>query len=338
MQKIINFNEKIFVAGSNGMVGSAICRELIKSGYGLKENNGLLLTPTRKELDLLDYRDVNTWFTLNKPSVVILAAAKVGGIYANNQKPSEFILENLKIQNNVTELAWRHGVKKFLFLGSSCIYPKFSQQPIKEEYLLTDSLEKTNEFYAIAKIAGIKLCESLRKQHNFNAISLMPTNLYGPRDNYHLENSHVLPALIRKFSEAKELNKSEVICWGTGKPLREFLYVDDLAEACIFVLEKCFGDIKCKKNYIKDDLSWLNVGSKYEISIKDLAQKIALKCGYSGKIIWDESKPDGTPRKKLDISKLSSLGWEAKTNLDDGISKTLESFVKEKNSEKLRLV
>ena len=338
MHKGININEKIFVAGSNGMVGSAICRELIKSGYGLKENNGLLLTPTRKELNLLDYRDVNTWFTLNKPSVVILAAAKVGGIYANNQKPSEFILENLKIQNNVTELAWRHGVKKFLFLGSSCIYPKFSQQPIKEEYLLTDSLEKTNEFYAIAKIAGIKLCESLRKQHNFNAISLMPTNLYGPRDNYHLENSHVLPALIRKFSEAKEFNKSEVICWGTGKPLREFLYVNDLAEACIFVLEKCFGDIKCKENYIKDDLSWLNVGSKYEISIKDLAQKIALKCGYTGKIIWDESKPDGTPRKKLDISKLSSLGWEAKTNLDDGISKTLESFVKEKNSEKLRLV
>ena len=338
MQKGINFNEKIFVAGSNGMVGSAICRELIKSGYGLKENNGLLLTPTRKELNLLDYRDVNTWFTLNKPSVVILAAAKVGGIYANNQKPSEFILENLKIQNNVTELAWRHGVKKFLFLGSSCIYPKFSQQPIKEEYLLTDSLEKTNEFYAIAKIAGIKLCESLRKQHNFDSISLMPTNLYGPGDNYHLENSHVLPALIRKFSEAKEFNKTEVICWGTGKPLREFLYVDDLAEACVFVLENFTSDTTYNSKNNKDNSSLINLGSKYEISIKDLAQKVALKCGYEGKIIWDKSKPDGTPRKKLDISKLSSLGWDAKTNLDVGISKTIEAFNNEKKSGKLRLV
>ena len=320
------------------MVGSSIHRELIKKGYGNKANDGVIFTPTRKNLDLLDSSEVSEWFKENKPSIVIIAAAKVGGILANKNKPYDFILQNLKIQTNIIENSFKSGVKRLLFLGSSCIYPKFSKQPIKEECLLTDSLEKTNEFYAIAKIAGIKLCESLRKQHNFDSISLMPTNLYGPGDNYHLKNSHVLPALIRKFSEAKELNKPEVICWGSGKPLREFLYVDDLAEACIFILEKCFTDFKSKGNEDKDIASWLNVGSKYEISIKDLAQKIALKCGYEGNIIWDNSKPDGTPRKKLDISKLSSLGWDAKTNLDVGISKTIEAYNYEKKSGKLRLL
>ena len=336
MDKKISPNDKIFIAGSSGMVGSSINRALIEKGYGKKSEGGLILTPSRNELDLLDSNNVDTWFKENKPSIVIIAAAKVGGILANKTKPYDFILENLKIQSNLIENSYNNGVKRLLFLGSSCIYPKFSEQPIKEEYLLTNSLEQTNEFYAIAKIAGIKLCESLRKQHNFDSISLMPTNLYGPGDNYHLKNSHVLPALIRKFSEAKEFNKPEVICWGTGKPLREFLYVDDLADACIFVLEKCFQDIKSKTN--DNNLSWINVGSKYEISIKDLAQKIALKFGYKGNIIWDNSKPDGTPRKKLDISKLSSLGWDAKTNLDIGISKTIEAYTDEKKSNKLRLI
>ncbi len=221
--KKLSKQDKIFIAGSSGMVGSAIKKVLIKSNYGNKELNGNIYCPTRKDLNLLNFQDVKNWFNKFRPDIVIIAAAKVGGIYANKNKPYDFILENLKIQNNIIEVAWQTGVKRLLFLGSSCIYPKFAKQPIAEEYLLSGTLEKTNEFYAIAKIAGIKLCESLRKQYNFDAISLMPTNLYGPGDNYHPKNSHVLPALIRKFYEAKKNNLDTVTCWGSGKPLREFL-------------------------------------------------------------------------------------------------------------------
>ena len=231
MEKLINQNDRFFVAGHRGMAGSAICRALQRSGY----NN--LLTASRDVLDLLDVQAVQRWFADNKPDVVVLAAAKVGGIHANDPYPADFLLENLKIQTNVIETAWKSGVKRLLFLGSSCIYPKFAEQPIKEESLFTGALEPTNEWYAIAKIAGIKLCESLRKQYGFDAISLMPTNLYGPGDNFHPENSHVLPALIRRFYEAKESGAESVTCWGTGSPMREFLHVDDLGEACVFALE-----------------------------------------------------------------------------------------------------
>tara|TARA_B100000989_G_scaffold164908_1_gene123277 strand:+ start:1305 stop:2321 length:1017 start_codon:yes stop_codon:yes gene_type:complete len=331
MQKEINLSEKIFVAGANGMVGSAVCRELINSGYGKKENNALLLVPSRKELDLLNYAEVNNWFTLNKPSVVILAAAKVGGIQANNQRPGEFILENLKIQNNVIELAWRHGVKKFLFLGSSCIYPKYAKQPIEESSLLKEELEPTNESYAIAKISGIKLCQALRKQYQFNAISLMPTNLYGPGDNYHPENSHVMAALIRKFYIASRDSLKSVKCWGTGSPYREFLHVDDLANAVIFALENWNPDSKnAPRDKNGEPLLILNVGSGKDLTIKDLALKIAYHVDYKGDIIWDSNKPDGTPRKLLNIEKIKSLGWDPKIDLDDGIVQTIK-LLKNKN-------
>ena len=236
MQKLISKDERFFIAGSNGMVGKAIVRALKNSGYGEKENKGILLTPSRKELNLLNFRDVEKWFQKNKPTIVILAAAKVGGIFANNSQPADFILENLKIQTNVIEMAWKYNVKRFLFLGSSCIYPKFASQPISEESLLTGILEPTNQSYAIAKIAGIKLCESLREQHNFDAISLMPTNLYGPGDNYHPQNSHVMASLIRKFCLASKRDLPSVTCWGTGSPFREFMHVDYLGDAVIFVL------------------------------------------------------------------------------------------------------
>ena len=331
MQKGINLNEKIFVAGSNGMVGSAICRELINSGYGEKENNGILLIPSRKELDLLNYAEVNNWFKLNKPSVVILAAAKVGGIQANNQRPGEFILENLKIQNNVIELAWRHGVKKFLFLGSSCIYPKYAKQPIEESSLLKGELEPTNEWYAIAKISGIKLCQALRKQYEFNAISLMPPNLYGPGDNYHPESSHVMAALIRKFYIASRDSLKSVTCWGTGKPYRDFLHVDDLANAVVFALENWDPNSKnSPKDKNGEPLLILNVGTGKDLTIKDLALKIANHFDYKGDIIWDFNKPDGTPRKLLNIDKIKSLGWVPKIELDDGIVQTIELFKNKK--------
>ena len=236
MKKIL-LNEKIFIAGANGMVGQSIKRKLIQSGYGSKDHDGLILNPSREELDLLNYNHVENWFNKNKPTVVILAAAKVGGIQANNNMPADFILENLKIQTNIIENSWKTNVKRFLFLGSSCIYPKYAKQPITEESLLTNSLEPTNQWYAIAKIAGIKLCESLRIQYNFDAISLMPTNLYGPGDNYHPENSHVMASLIRKFYIAAKESIPSVTCWGSGKPLREFLHVDDLSEAALFLLE-----------------------------------------------------------------------------------------------------
>ena len=325
---IFNQNHTIYVAGSEGMVGSAICRLLKKKGY--KDEGKKLLTIPRRELDLRDEKKLEDWFDSKRPDIVIIAAAKVGGILANKQKPVDFLLDNLKIQNNLIEKSYKFGVKRLLFLGSSCIYPKFAKQPIKENYLLTDYLESTNEYYAIAKIAGLKLCEAFRRQYNFDAITLMPTNLYGPKDNYDPKESHVMAAFIRKFYEAKKYNKKQVICWGTGKPLREFLYVDDLAEACLFILENWFPVNNDSKSNTKDDQTcWLNVGSENEISIKNLAEKISRIISYEGEIIWDTKMPDGTPRKKLDTRKINKIGWSAKTDLKEGIEKTIKSFEQE---------
>ena len=325
---IFNQNHTIYVAGSEGMVGSAICRLLKKKGY--KDKGKKLVTIPRRELDLRDEKKLEDWFDSKKPDIVIIAAAKVGGILANKQKPVNFLLDNLKIQNNLIEKSYKFGVKRLLFLGSSCIYPKFAKQPIKENYLLTDYLESTNEYYAIAKIAGLKLCEAFRRQYNFDAITLMPTNLYGPKDNYDPKESHVMAAFIRKFYEAKKYNKKQVICWGTGKPLREFLYVDDLAEACLFILENWFPvNNDSKSNTKEDQTCWLNVGSENEISIKNLAEKISRIISYEGEIIWDTNMPDGTPRKKLDTRKINQIGWSAKTNLKEGIEKTIKSFEQE---------
>ena len=320
----ISKSDRIFVAGARGMVGKAISKKLLSEGYGNPNNNGYLLTPNREELNLLDLEKVIKWFEKAKPEVVIIAAAKVGGIGANNSYPFEFLLENLKIQNNIIETAFKFQVKRLLFLGSSCIYPKFAQQPIKEEYLLKGDLEKTNECYALAKITGIKLCEALIKQYNFDAISLMPTNLYGPGDNYHPLNSHVLPGLIRRFHEAKIKNEQFVSCWGSGNPRREFLHVDDLAEASLFLLEKW----KPSKSF-DSSFSWINVGTGNDITIKELAEKISSLVGFKGIIQWDKSKPDGTPQKKLDVRRIKDLGWEAKINLDEGLYRTYEVFKKE---------
>ncbi len=326
MEKKILLNEKIFIAGARGMAGSAICRSLCKNGYG-RINGGQLLKPTRKELNLLDSNEVRKWFEINKPTVVIIAAAKVGGIYANSIYPTQFLLENLKIQNNLVENSWKTGVKRLLFLGSSCIYPKFAQQPINEDSLLTGQLEETNQWYGIAKIAGIKLCEALRKQYGFDAISLMPTNLYGPGDNYHPQNSHVMASFIRKFCEASINSSPSVKCWGTGNPLREFLHVDDLGDAVVFALENWDPN---SRNAPKDEnnkkLTTLNVGTGKDISIKELAFKISNLLNYKGKIIWDKSKPDGTPKKLLDIQKIQSLGWDPKISLSEGIKDTIESY------------
>jgi len=330
MMSFLNKNDLIFVAGHTGMVGSAITRLLKKNSY----NN--LLLPSRGELDLLSNKEVENWLFKFKPDVVILAAAKVGGIEANNNYPADFILENIKIQTNIIENSWRSGVKKFLFLGSSCIYPKFAPQPLKEEYLLTGPLEPTNEAYAIAKIAGIKLCSALKKQYGFNAISLMPTNLYGPGDNYNLKNSHVMPALIKKFYDAKSENKSEVFCWGTGEPKREFLYVDDLAEACIFILDKIPDITKKGDNNFWDFNEIINIGTGEDISIKNLAEMIAKELNYNGQIIWQISKPDGTPRKLLDISRINKLGWAAKTTLKKGIKLAIENYEKELKNSSIR--
>ena len=309
------------------MVGSAIVRFLKNNYLEQNENSPNLLTPSRDELDLLNQRNVDEWFKKNKPSIVILAAAKVGGIFANSTKPVDFLLDNLKIQNNVIEASYKYKSKRLVFLGSSCIYPKFAKQPIKEEYLLTSELEETNQWYAIAKIAGIKLCEALRIQHGFDCISLMPTNLYGPNDNYHSQNSHVMAALLKKFWEAKNNNYPFVTCWGTGLPLREFMHVDDLARATIFCIEKWDPNSElAPKNLHGKPANFLNVGTGKDISIKDLAYKISNIIGYKGEIIWDNSKPDGTPKKQLDISKISNLGWKAKIDLDEGIKKTISSF------------
>ena len=296
MSKLINFNEKIFIAGANGMVGSSVKRNFLEEGYGLQKNGGTILAPSRKELDLMNYKAVEDWFKQNRPTIVVLAAAKVGGIYANSSLPADFIFENLKIQNNVIEAAWKNKTKRLVFLGSSCIYPKLAKQPIKEEYLLSDYLEPTNKYYAIAKIAGLNLCEGLRNQYNFDCISLMPTNLYGPGDNYHPTNSHVMASLIKKFCEAKHNSQRTVKCWGSGRPLREFLHVDDLGKAVIFALEKWDPDSQdAPKDNMGKKLTHLNIGTGLVISIYDLAKKIAKSVGFNGEIIWDSSKPDGTP-------------------------------------------
>ena len=321
--KLISNNQKIVIFGSKGMVGSAILRCLQRNGYSK------ILTPFKEELNLLENKQVKEWFNQNKPEIVILAAAKVGGIYANNKFPADFILENLKIQTNVIDTSFENKVKKFLFLGSSCIYPKYASQPIKEEELLNGYLEPTNQWYAIAKIAGIKLCEALNKQYEFNAISLMPTNLYGPGDNYDPLNSHVLPSLISRFCKAKKEKEKEVFCWGTGSPSREFLHVDDFARACLFALEK--WDINDQLTFSDrngEKLPFLNVGTGKDISIYDLAYLIADIIGYEGFIRWDHSKPDGTPKKQLDTSRINSLGWYPKITLKKGLEETISSFLK----------
>ncbi len=324
---IINFQEKILLAGSSGMVGSSIYKALKKNGYGDKSLGGKIYTPKRVELDLLNTTEVINWFKTKNPSIVIIAAAKVGGIYANFKNPADFILENLKIQTNIIEAAFNANVKRLIFLGSSCIYPKFSKQPIKEEYLLEGQLEGTNEYYAIAKIAGIKLCEALNIQHDFDSISLMPTNLYGPGDNYKPQESHVMAALIKKFSDAKRDNSPSVTCWGTGSPLREFLHVDDLSDAVIFCLKNWNPKNHKSPTYNNGrPLYHLNVGTGKDLSIKELALMIANLSNYKGKIIWDNSKPDGTLQKKLDISRINKLGWKHKIKLKDGIEQTILNY------------
>ena len=303
-------NSKIYVAGHRGLVGSAILRALERQGF----TN--LITRTSSEVDLRDYNQTADFFAKEKPEYVFLAAAKVGGIQANNTYRAEFLYDNMMIQNNVIHQAHLNNVKKLLFLGSSCIYPKMAPQPLKEDSLLTGTLEPTNEPYAIAKIAGIKMCDAYRSQYNANFISAMPTNMYGPNDNYDLNNSHVLPALLRKFHEAKEQNHPEVVVWGTGTPLREFLHSDDLAEACIFLME----------NY--NDFGHVNVGIGEDISIKDLALLIKKIVAYEGNLVWDTSKPDGTPRKLMDVTKINNLGWKAEIGLEEGITKVYQEKFK----------
>ncbi len=305
----INHDTKIFVAGHKGLVGSAVVRNLQSKGY----TN--IVTRTRQELDLMDKSAVDAFYSEEQPAVVIDAAAKVGGIHANNIYPAEFIFDNLRIQNNLIDGAYRAGVQKFVFLGSSCIYPKMAPQPLKEEYLLTGALEPTNEWYAIAKIAGIKMCQAYRKQYGFDAISLMPTNLYGPGDNFDLQNSHVLPALIRKFHEAKANQESTVTIWGTGTPKREFLYVDDMADASVFLME----------NYSDADI--VNVGTGEDVSIRELAELVQQTVGFTGELVFDASKPDGTPRKLMDVGRLTSQGWKAGTGLEKGVQQTYDWFL-----------
>jgi GDP-L-fucose synthase len=305
----MNRDSKIYVAGHRGLVGSAILRKLQADGY----TN--LVYRTSQELDLRDRNQVDRFFEEEKPEYVFLAAAKVGGIVANNEYPADFIRDNLMIQTNVIDAAYRNGVKKLLFLGSTCIYPKFAPQPLKEEYLLTGELEPTNESYAIAKIAGIKMCQSYNRQYGTKYISVMPTNLYGPNDNFDLHTSHVLPALIRKFHEAKENNAPYVEVWGTGMPRREFLYSDDLADACVFLMN----------NYEGNEI--VNVGVGEDISIKELAEKIKSIVGYEGEIIFDTTKPNGTPRKLVDVSKINALGWKASISLEEGLQKAYQWFL-----------
>lgn len=309
-------NKKIYLAGHTGMVGSAIYRELLSSGY---KN---IVTRDLSQLDLRNQSDVNNFFEKEKPELLIIAAAKVGGILANNTYRAEFIYDNLMIEANLIHASYLHKVEKVVFLGSSCIYPKLAPQPLKEEYLLTDTLEFTNEPYAIAKIAGIKLCENYYRQYGSNFISAMPTNLYGPNDNFNLETSHVLPALIRKFHEAKYRGNENVTIWGTGKPQREFMFVEDLANAIVFMMEK----INAKDLY-ENEITHLNVGTGKDLTIADLANLISGIVGFKGKIAFDLSKPDGTPRKLMDVTRLNTLGWKYKTELKDGIEKTYKWFL-----------
>jgi len=300
---------KIYVAGHRGMVGSAIYRKLVKEGYSN------LITRTSAELDLRDQQAVADFFSLEKPDYVFLAAAKVGGIIANNTYRADFLYENLAIQNNVIHQAYANDVTKLMFLGSSCIYPKLAPQPLKEEYLLTGLLEETNEPYAIAKIAGIKMCDAYRDQYNCNFISVMPTNLYGYNDNYHPQNSHVLPALIRKFHEAKINNTPEVVIWGSGSPMREFLFADDLADACYFLME----------SYNEPNL--INIGTGEDLTIKDLALLLKKVIGFEGELTFDSTKPDGTPRKLMDVSKLHQLGWKHQIELEEGVKLAYQDFL-----------
>lgn len=302
---------KIFVAGGqSGLVGTAIVRNLKKKGF----TN--IMTKTRSELDLLDPIQVQQFFSQEKPEYVFLAAAKVGGIMANKTQKADFIYDNLQIQNNVIHNAWKHKAKKLLFLGSSCIYPRMAPQPIKEEYFMTGPLEDTNDAYAVAKIAGIKMCQSYNEQYGTHFVSVMPTNLYGPNDNFDLKHSHVLPAFIRKFHEAKVEKKPSVTMWGTGSPYREFLFVDDMADACVFLMEKY------------DSSEIINIGTGKDLTIKDLAELIKEIVGYEGEIKWDSTKPDGTPKKQLDVTKLLALGWKPKVTLKTGIEKTYQWFLK----------
>jgi GDP-L-fucose synthase len=306
----LNQNSRIYVAGHRGLVGSAIWRALQAQGFTQ------LLGRARAELDLLNAEAVTDFYRAEKPEFVFVAAAKVGGILANNNHPAEFLYENLQVQNNLIHGAHKAGVKKLLFLGSSCIYPKLAPQPLKEDYLLTGPLEPTNEWYAIAKIAGIKLCQAYRRQYGCDFISVMPTNMYGPNDNYDLQNSHVLPAMIRKFHEAKTGGKKEVVCWGTGAPMREFLYADDLARACVFLMQHYSGE------------QFINVGFGSDVTIKELAEVVKRVVGFSGQIVWDTSKPDGTPRKLMDSSRLFALGWKPQVQLEEGIKLAYADFLK----------
>ena len=300
---------KIYVAGHRGMVGSAICRELERQGY----TN--IITRTHAQLDLCRQDAVDDFFAIEKPEYVFLAAAKVGGIQANAEAPADFMYQNMMLEMNVIHAAWMNGCKKLEFLGSSCIYPRLAPQPMKEDCLLTSSLEETNEAYALAKIAGLKYCAYLNQQYETDFISVMPTNLYGPNDNYHPEHSHVLPALIRRFHEAKEAGAPSVTCWGDGSPLREFLYVDDLANLCVYLMNHYSGN------------ETVNAGSGKEISIRDLAELVARVVDYHGEILWDTSKPNGTPRKLLDVSKAAALGWQYKTALEDGMQLAYQDFL-----------
>lgn len=312
----MNKNSKIYLAGHTGMVGSALLRRLRQKGY----NN--IVTRTHKELDLCRQSDVENFFSVERPEYVFLAAAKVGGIFANQEFKADFMYENLMIELNVTNAAWKMGCKKLMFLGSSCIYPKFAIQPIKETSLLKGELEKTNESFSLAKISGLKYCEALNSQYHTNFIAVMPTNLYGPNDNYHPLYSHLLAALIRKMHEAKEKNIKEVTCWGTGTPQRDYMFVDDLADACLFLMEKYEG------------IEPINIGTGKEISVKDMAELVAGIVGFKGKINWDNSKLDGMPRKMLDISKIKNMGWSSTVELKTGIQLTYKDFLDQKKCKK----
>lgn len=316
-------SQRIFVAGHRGMVGSAIVRQLEQKA------NVEILTASRGELDLLDQSAVHTWFDHHKPDQVYLAAAKVGGIHANNEYPAEFIYENLMIEANIINAAHQAGVQKLLFLGSSCIYPKLAEQPMREDALLTGTLEATNEPYAIAKIAGIKLCESYNRQYGRDYRSVMPTNLYGPNDNFHSENSHVIPALLRRFHEAKLAGAAEVAAWGTGSPMREFLHVDDMAAASVHVMQL---DNATYEANTQPMLSHINVGTGVDCTIKELTETVAKVVGFQGEIVWDTSKPDGTPRKLMDVSRLKALGWQASIGLEDGLRDAYQWFLDNQTS------